>query len=42
MLVKRLLLWLSLMFIYITGIFLYAKVSPLYNVAWECIVVVYT
>ena len=25
-----------------TGIMLYAKVSPLYNVLWECIVVVYT
>ena len=25
-----------------TGIQLYAKVSPLYNVLWECIVVVYT
>ena len=25
-----------------TGILLYAKVSPLYNVLWECIVVVYT
>ena len=25
----------------ITGILLYAKVSPIYNVLWECIVVVY-
>ena len=25
-----------------TGIMLYAKVSPLYDVLWECIVVVYT
>ena len=31
----------SLMAISITGIMLYAKVSPLYNVLWECIVVVY-
>ena len=31
----------SLMVISITGIVLYAKVSPLYNVLWECIVVVY-
>ena len=32
----------SLMVISITGVMLYAKVSPLYNVLWECIVVVYT
>ena len=32
----------SLMVISITGIMLYAKVSLLYNVLWECIVVVYT
>ena len=32
----------SLMFISITGILLYAKVCPFYNVLWECIVVVYT
>ena len=32
----------SLMFISTTGILLYAKASPLYNVLWECIVVVYT
>ena len=32
----------SLMVISITGIMLYAKISPLYNVLWECIVVVYT
>ena len=32
----------SLMVIPTMGILLYAKVSPLYNVLWECIVVVYT
>ena len=32
----------SFMIISITGILLYAKVSLLYNVLWECIVVVYT
>ena len=32
----------SLMVICTMGIRLYAKVSPLYNVLWECIVVVYT
>ena len=32
----------SLMVISTTGIMLYAKVSPLYNVLRECIVVVYT
>ena len=32
----------SLMFISTTGILLYAKVCPLYNVLWECTVVVYT
>ena len=32
----------SLMVIFTTGVLLYAKVSPLYNVLWECIVVVYT
>ena len=32
----------SLMLISTTGSLLYAKVSPLYNVLWECIVVVYT
>ena len=32
----------SWMVISTTGIMLYAKVSPLYNVLWECIVVVYT
>ena len=31
----------SLMVISTTGILLYAKVSPLYNVLWECIIVVY-
>ena len=31
----------SLMVISTTGILLYAKVSPLYNVLWEFIVVVY-
>ena len=28
--------------IVMVGIMLYAKVSPLYNILWECIVVVYT
>ena len=37
-----LLLGQSLMVISTTGILFYAKVSPLYNVLWECIVVVYT
>ena len=32
----------SWMVISTTGIMLYAKVSPLYNVLWQCIVVVYT
>ena len=32
----------TLMVISTTGILLYAKVSPLYNVLWECIVVAYT
>ena len=32
----------SLMVISTMDILLYAKVSPLYNVLWECIVVVYT
>ena len=32
----------SLMVISTTSILLYAEVSPLYNVLWECIVVVYT
>ena len=32
----------SLRVISITGILLYVKVSPLYNVLWEYIVVVYT
>ena len=32
----------SLMVISTTGIMLYAKVSPLYNVLRECIAVVYT
>ena len=31
-----------LMVISTTGILLYAKVYPLYNVLWECMVVVYT
>ena len=30
------------MVISIMSILLYAKVCPLYNVLWECIVVVYT
>ena len=32
----------SLMVISTMGILLYAKVSPLHNVLWECIVVFYT
>ena len=32
----------SLMVISATGIMLNAKVCPLYNVLWKCIVVVYT
>ena len=40
--VMRLVLGKNLMVISTTGIMLYAKVSPLYNVLWECIVVVYT
>ena len=31
----------SLIVISTTGIMLYAKVSPLYNILWECIVVAY-
>ena len=31
----------SLMVISTTGVLLYAKVSPIYNVLWECIVVKY-
>ena len=41
-LVMGLVLEQSLMFISTTGILLYAKVCPLYNILWECIVVVYT
>ena len=41
MLVVRLVLGQSLMVIPTMDILLYAKVSPLYNVLWECIVVVY-
>ena len=41
-LVMGLVLGQSLMFISTMGILLYAKVSSLYNVLWECIVVVYT
>ena len=41
-LVMCLLLGQSLMVISTTGILLYAKVSPLYSVLWECIVVIYT
>ena len=42
-LVMGLVLGQSLMVIPTTGILLYyAKVCPLYNVLWECIVVVYT
>ena len=40
--VMRLVLGQSMMIVYITGILLYAGVSPLYNVLWEYIVVVYT
>ena len=32
----------ALTVITIMGILLYATISPLYNVLWECIVVVYT
>ena len=43
--VNVLVMWLvlgqSLMVISTMGIVLYANVSPLYNVLWECIVVVY-
>ena len=42
MLVMRLLLGQNLMVISTMDILLYAKVSLLYNVLWECIVVVYT
>ena len=41
-LVMGLVLGQSLMFISTMDIQLYAKVCPLYNVLWECIVVVYT
>ena len=41
-LVMGLVLGQSLMVISATGILLYAKASLLYNVLWECIVVVYT
>ena len=41
MVVTWLVLGLSLMVIPTTGILLYAKVCPLYNVLWDCIVVVY-
>ena len=41
MLVMDLVLGQSLMVIPTTSILLYAKVCPLYNVLWECIVVVY-
>ena len=42
MLVMGLVLGPSLMVIALASILLYTKVSPLYNVLWECIVVVYT
>ena len=42
MLVMGLVLAQNLMAISTTGMLLYAKVSLLYNVLWECIVVVYT
>ena len=41
-LVMELVLGQSLMFISTTGILLYANKISLYNVLWECIVVVYT
>ena len=41
MLVMELVLGQSLMVISTMDILLYTKVSPLYNVLWECIVVVY-
>ena len=41
-LVTGLVLEQSVMFISTTGILLYAKECPLYNVLWECIVVDYT
>ena len=41
-LVMGLVLGQSLMFISTMGILLYPKACPLYNVLWECIVVVYT
>ena len=41
-LVMELVLGQSLIFISTTGILLYAKQCPLYNVLWECIGVVYT
>ena len=40
--VRGLALGQSLMVIPTTGILLYAKLSSLYDVLWECIVVVYT
>ena len=41
MVVMGLVLGQSLTVISVTGILLYAKVSLLYNVLWQCIVVVY-
>ena len=41
-LVMGLVLGKPLMVIFTTGVQLYAKVSPLYNVLWHSIVVVYT
>ena len=41
MLVMGLVLGPSLMVISIMGILLYAEVSPLYNILWECTVVFY-
>ena len=40
--VMELVLGQSSMVISTAGVLLYAKVSLLYNVLWECIVVVYT
>ena len=42
MLMIGLVLGQSLMVISTADIVLYAKISPLYNLLWECIVVVYT
>ena len=41
MVVMGLVLGKSLIVVCSTGVLLYAKVSPLYNVLWKCNVVVY-